>query len=556
MTIPKYKCIPVVVVALTLAVSCPSRAQSAGKLFKQGQKAEESGAPSEAYDLYQSAHKLKPDEMKYIVALQNIRIAAASDFVRRGETLEIKGNLVMALVDYYKAVEIDPGYEVANQAVRTVQRKIRAKEPPQGGGVEAEEHEVVSLEPPPELAFSSSEPVTLHLTERSDLIFRAIGKLIGVDVLIDPGYIPKSISVDLTNVTGAQALRIAADLAGVFYKAVTPTTIFVAANERSKRIALEEHAVQVFYLSNDSQQNDINDIQTTLRNVMPTAKLYAVASQNAIVVNGTPDELLLTKSLIAALDKPKPEVMVDITVMEVSRDKLRELGFSPPTSLSVSVGTSNALNDIGRSSSYTFSLGQAAAEMLLTDSDTRVLQSPRLRATDGQKATLKIGERLPVATGSYTTTTTTSAVETQFQYIDVGVNVDMTPTIHNNGDVTLKLSVEVSSESGTETIDDVSEPIISQQKTDQTIRLMDGETSVLAGLVKKSISQSVSGWPGVGEIPGLKYLFTTQSHEVVDDELVFMIVPHVVRPHDVNMQDTHQIDTGSGTGVEVHNAKQ
>jgi general secretion pathway protein D len=248
--------------------------------------------------------------------------------------------------------------------------------------------------------------------------------------------------------------------------------------------------------------------------------------------------------------------MVDITVMEVSRDKLREIGLSPPTSLTVSSGSSQTLEQIGKTSAYNISIGQAAVDFLLTDSDTHILQNPRLRALDGQKATLKLGEKLPVATGSYTlaTSSTAAAAETQFTYIDVGVNVEMTPTIHADRDVTLKLSVEVSSQSGTDTIDSVAEPVISQQKADEVIRIKDGEASILAGLVKRQESRTVSGWPGFGEIPLLKYFFTTQSHEVVNDELVFLIVPHVVRAPSSDTNLTRAIDTGTEQAIQLREA--
>jgi len=391
------------------------------------------------------------------------------------------------------------------------------------------------------------------MTEQSSVLYQTIGQIAGLNVLIDPDYVPKRITVDLKMVTLPEALRILGDLSNSFWKASTHDTIYVATDSRAKRTQLQQVAVQTFYLSNVSQQSDLNDIQTTLRNVLPNAKMFSVPSENAIVVRGTPDEIMLGKSLITSLDVPKPEVLVDIYVMEVSRDKLRNIGISPPTSLAVTVSSSATLNQIGRSSSYSYSLGQAAVELLLTDSDTRIIQNPSLRAVDGQKATLKIGERIPVATGSYTTATssTTSAVQTQFQYIDVGVNVDMTPTIHENRDVTLKLSVEVSSETGTDTIDGVAEPVISQEKSDQVIRLKDGEVSILAGLVKRSITKSVSGTPGLGEVPAVKYLFSTQENEVLNDELVFMIIPHVVRAMNVSAGAGREIDTGSGEAVRI-----
>jgi general secretion pathway protein D len=391
------------------------------------------------------------------------------------------------------------------------------------------------------------------MTEQSSTLYETIGRAAGINVLIDPDYVSKRVTVDLKMVTLSEALRILGDLSNSFWKASTHDTIYVATDNRAKRTQLQQMAVETFYLSNVSQQSDLNDIQTTLRNVLPNAKMFAVPSQSAIVIRGTPDEIVLARSLITSLDVSKPEVLVDIYVMEVSRDKLRNIGISPPTSLAVTVSSSATLNQIGRSSSYSYSLGQAAVDLLLTDSDTRIIQNPSLRAVDGQKATLKIGERIPVATGSYTTatTSTSSAVQTQFQYIDVGVNVDMTPTIHENRDVTLKLSVEVSSETGTDTIDGVAEPVISQEKSDQVIRLKDGEVSILAGLVKRSITKSVSGTPGLGETPGLKYLFSTQQNEVLNDELVFMIIPHVVRAMNVNAGAGREIDIGTGESVRI-----
>jgi len=524
-------------------------AESAAKYYKQGKDAEDHDDPITAYEAYKKAHKQKPAEIKYRTAFDRMRFAAATEYVHQGEKLKRADDLTNALVAFYKALEIDPSNEIAEQDAKETQKKIQEKKQP----VRKEDssaREMPKPGPPPHLDLVSTEPLTLHVTEQSDVVYRTIGKTAGLNVLIDPDYTPKRITVDLTSVTAEEALRIVGDLSNTFYKPVTHNTIFIAQNTRTKRQAIEERAVQVFYISNAGQQSDLNDVQTTIRQVLTNAKLYAVPSQNAIVVNGTPDELLLAKMLIASLDKPKAEVMVDITVMEVSRDKLRNLGLSPPTSITVSAGSSATLNQLGQTSAYDFSIGSATAELLLTDSDTRILQNPHLRASDGQKATLKIGSRIPIATGSYTSTTSTSGVETQFQYIDVGVNIEMTPVIHNDRDVTLKLSVEVSSETGSVTISSIVEPIIGQQKTDQTIRLKDGEASILAGLVKKQISTTVSGWPGLGEIPMLKYFFSTQSHEVVDDELVFMLVPHVVRAHE-GLEDTQQIDTGTSNAVQI-----
>jgi general secretion pathway protein D len=143
-------------------------------------------------------------------------------------------------------------------------------------------------------------------------------------------------------------------------------------------------------------------------------------------------------------------------------------------------------------------------------------------------------------------------VQTQFQYIDTGVALELTPTIHEDRDVSLKLAVEISSESGTETISGVTEPIISQEKAEQMVRLKEGEVSILAGLVQDELLRSVSGWPGVGEVPGLKYMFSTQQTERIKDELIFMLVPHVVRAVDDNAGAAREVETGSGDAIRLN----
>jgi general secretion pathway protein D len=326
---------------------------------------------------------------------------------------------------------------------------------------------------------------------------------------------------------------------------------------------LEQAAVQVFYLANMTQQNDLNDVQTALRNVIVDAKLYALPSQNAIVIRGTPDQLLLAEQLIDDFDKARPEVVIDVSVLQVDRDKIRNIGLQWPQTLSATLATTSTasgatltLNDLANLTAKNFSLtvGTAQAEMLLTDSDTRILQNPRLRATDGQKANLKIGERIPIATGSFSSAAASAAsplVNTQFQYIDVGVIMEMQPTIHYNGDVSLKVKVEISSETGSATISGVTEPIIGQQSVEETIRLKEGESNILGGLLQEQNNRTVSGTPGLGEVPGLKYLFSTQQHEVQHEEIVFLLTPHVVRGMDIDPINLRRIDTGTNNSIQL-----
>jgi general secretion pathway protein D len=215
------------------------------------------------------------------------------------------------------------------------------------------------------------------------------------------------------------------------------------------------------------------------------------------------------------------------------------------------------LNDLANlnGTNFAVTVGAATANLLLSDSDTKVMQNPSIRVTDGQKADLKIGERIPVATGSYSTGTSTatvsSLVNTQFTYIDVGVEIEMTPVIHYDRDSTLKIKIISSEESGQTTISGITEPIISQRTTEQVVRLKDGEVNILGGFVQKANRLTVSGWPGLGELPLLKYFFSSQQREVQDDELVFMLTPHIVRASEIGPENLQEVDTGTGANIEL-----
>lgn len=559
-------------------------AESAATFFKRGQAAESRDDTEAAYDNYQKAYQKDPKDQRYKTAFERVKFTEATVHTKRGERLREQGDYTGAMTEFLRALEIDPSYELAQQDIDATRRTMGQPAVRQETSVAPDRlNELGEMASPVRLRPISNEPLTISSVQDSKVIYQTVGKLAGINVLFDPDYNGKRIQVDLNNVSLYDALHIIGTISGTFWRPITANTIFVAQNTRAKRTELDEQAVQTFYLSNSAQANDLNDIQTALRNVLSNAKLYGVPSQNAIVMRATPDELLLAQKLVNDLDKARPEVIVDVAVLEVRRDKLRQIGLQLPQSISVQIttpttastttstdttntttGTNTTNNNLTlnnlahlNSNDFAVTIGQAQANLLLSDSDTKVLQNPRIRATDGQQATLKIGSRIPIATGSFSNGVGGSslggigAVQTQFQYIDVGVNIDMKPTIHFDRDTTLKLKIEVSSESGSTTISGVTEPIISQRTIDQVIRLKEGEVNLLGGLLDKEKSKTVSGWPGLGEVPFLKYLFSSVSNEVIDDEIVFLLIPHVVRGAQLSPLNLEQIDTGTGTSVEI-----
>jgi general secretion pathway protein D len=586
--------LPLLLMGLLAAFGSPrANAQSAKTWDKRGQAAEARQDYDTAFTDYQNAVKLKPTDLVYQTHFDRTRFLAAAQHVDRGRVLRQSGDLNGALAQFTRALQINPGYEVAQQEINQVQKEMQyqpgtpqAGAPPPLTEQMSRQNEILStiggLSGPIELKPLSSDPIpAIHMVEDVKVIYQAIGKAAGFNVLFDPEYTSKRIPVDLNNVSWADALRIVGALAGTFYKPVTSNTIFVAQNTRQKRTDLDEQAVQTFYLTNASQQADANEVVVAIRNLLdPSVKIYLVPSQNAIVMRATPDELLFAQKVLNDLDRAHPEVVVDVAVLEVNKNVERNLGITLPQQVTItpqanpntttttsgstpSTGTTTTspsnftLNTLAHLNANNFAvgIGPATVNALLSDADTRVLQNPSIRATDGQHAVMKIGSKIPVATGSYNAGVSTGVasigVQTQFTYIDIGVNIDMTPTVHYDREVTLKMKIEVLSQINTVTISGVSEPVIGQRSSEQVITLKDGEPSLLSGIITKSDSLNINGTPGIGELPFFKYFFTSRDKINDKTEIVFIIVPHIVRESVLTRANIRPIDTGTGGSFEL-----
>jgi general secretion pathway protein D len=574
----------VAVVGIFGLSSVSLRAESANTFFKRGQDAEARQDYDTAFNNFQKAYAKNPKDLRFRTALYRVRISASAVHMAKGHKLFEAGDDQGALTEFLHAAEIDPSNEAAQQEIAKLRLK-RGEAAPEAETSLAEaagkQAEIDSMGAPVELKALSPEPLTLHMTEDSKVVYQAVGRAAGINILFDPDYTSKRIQVDLNSVSLMDALSILGTMSSTFWRPVTSNTIFVAANTRAKRTELDEQAVETFYLANAWQQNDLNDVQTALRNVLTNIKVYAVASQNAIVARGTPDELLLVQKLINDLDKPRAEVIVDIAILEVSKNWEQTVGIEWPSSVGVALQTNSSSSTSSgtgtttgsttstssstsptlyslshlKATDFAVSVGSATANLLLTDSNTKLLQNPRIRATDGQKQTMKIGSKIPIATGSYQTGAATavvsSLVNTQFQYQDVGVNIEITPTVHFDRDITLKMKIEVTSQSGSVTISGVTEPILSQRVAEQVIRLREGEASILGGIQEKQIQDSWNGIPGLSSIPILRYLFGSKDKTINDDDIVFLVVPHVVRSQSLDEANLRAVDIGVGTSINL-----
>ena len=567
---PWFALVALLILALPQAYAAQGDAE-----YNAGLKAEAQQNYDEAFLQYQAAVQADPQNPQFIMAMERTRFQAALLHVDRGNKLQNQGNLEEAATEYEMAAAIDPASPVARQALQFVRTKIQDQQ----RGVPAEDG-TPPLETalgPPVLRPLSRAPLNFKATNDSRIVTETLAKMAGINALFDPDYTGKRITIDLTNVTLEEALDQVSLLTKTFWKPVTQNTILVMPDTAVKRREQEQHIIKTFYLSNTITPQDLTEVVTAIRTLLETRRIQQVNSMNAIIIRDTPDKVAIAEKIIRDVDKAKPEVVVDVAVLEVRRDKARQLGlsigspglqiplvFTPGGQVSGTAATANnsvTLKNLGSIGSGDWSLTLPGAQLnaLLTDSHTKILQRPEVRATDGMRATLRIGDRVPIATGAYQPGVAGQAVSalvnTQFQYTDVGVNMDITPKVHQNQEITLKLKIEVSAVTSTaEPVPGVKQPVIGQRIIEHDIRLREGEMNVLGGILQTGSSHSVSGIPGLSQIPILKYLFSNVSDSVAEDEVLIVLRPHTVRLPDITPLNLRAIDVGTEGDVRLREA--
>jgi general secretion pathway protein D len=582
--------LPILALAAVVLAGCPKANQD----FENGRKAEAIQDYDTALVDYERALRSQPSNSEYKLRDLRMHSMDGTFHLEQGEKLLKKGDVEMALAEFEKAEAVDPSNMAAEQEVQKTMKLVAAKNA-------ANTPEKINPNPPnedllpgpPELKPLSREPINLKMTNNSNVVFETIAKLAGLSVIFDSEFQAKRISVELPSVTIDQALDIVSAECKAFWKPMTSNVIFVAPDNPTKRKDVEDEVVQTFYISNTMQSQDLTEMVTLLRSVLNLAKVSQVNSQNAIVIRDTPDKVAAAAKILRTIDKAKPEVLIHVQVLTASRDRLRDLGilpgqsvavaFTPRTSLQPSNSSSSsssssssttssttstvdqvllsALHSIG-TSDYSITLPGATANAIMSDNKTHIIQDPEVRVSDGERAQLKIGERVPIATGSFQAGVGVGVgggagvvnplVNTQFTYQDVGVNIDVTPRVHPDGDISMKLIVDVSSLAGSESIGGINQPIITQNKIEHEVRLKDGEASILGGLISRDETLNTNGIPGLMQLPMFRYLFSDNSKEIQDQEILIILTPHIIRFPSITAEDLRSLATGSETNLRVY----
>jgi len=531
--------------------------------YNQGDKATNLQDYDAALSYYQKAVKADPHNATYKIRLNQARFEAGQFHVKRGLELRKRGDLQGAAGEFQRALGADPSSSIAEQELNKTAEMIAEKNHQTDAGSEppTDHNQQPLASMPPEIKPLTRQPISLKMSNDAKIVFDTIGKFAGLSMVYDPDFPARRITVDFNMVTLEQALEIVSLQSKAVIKPVTENTLFVFPDQPQKRRDYEEEVVRTFYLSNVTQPQDLTEIMTGLRQLFDLKRIQQVNSQNALIIRATPDQLMLVQKMIDDIDKAKPEVIVQVEVLQVSTDRLRDIGILPPQQYSVTINNGNTTTSVTTGGSTTtsnpmtfetfrhlnpnsFSVTSPSltANLLLTDSDTKIIQNPEIRSVDGQTAKLKIGQRIPVATGSFQagvgvgsaggTGFVNPLVNTQFTYLDVGVNIDVTPRVHPNHEVSLKLRVEISSHTSDANIGGITQPVISSRTIEHDIRLKEGEVNILGGLIERTDSKSINGWPGLAKLPILGRLFSDNKVDHLEDEVLIVLTPRIVRMPD------------------------
>ncbi|MBI3664934.1 MAG: hypothetical protein HY236_01705 [Acidobacteria bacterium] len=584
-------------------------------LFKQARRAELRKEYDRALELYNKALQEDPENQTYQLAAGRVRFVAGQWHVDRGHQLLDKGNLLEAAAEFEKALAIDGSSGIAEQELKRTTELIKKREqkaapsavpgakpgerpetptpeesaekakpaPAVSPAVAAKtetEALVESLQTLPHLKPISSQPINLKINNSSKVIFETVGKLAGINVLFDPEYQDRRVTLELNNATLYEALDYVGTIAKAYWKPLSSNAIFVTNDNAAKRRDYEEYVVKTFYLTNAYTAQELQEIATAVRSVADIRRLFTVNSLNAMVIRGTADQVALAEKVLNDVDKSRGEVIIDVMVLEVSRSKTRDLGITPVSGTTPGInipvgftprspipsgskdggtttGSAISLAKIGKVNFNDFSLTLPGASIkaLLSTSDTRVLQSPRVRGFDGFKASLRIGDRIPIATGSFQPgiggVGINPLVNTQFNYQDVGVVLDLTPRIHAGKEISMHVEIEISNVRDRIDIGGISQPIIGQRKVTHDIRLKEGEANVIGGLMQAQTTKTISGVPGLGQLPLLGRLFSSEHLEKSENEILIVLVPHVVRVPDLTDVNMRGISAGTDQQVKL-----
>ncbi len=527
--------------------------------YRQAQLASQTGDWDKAVLFYMKATRDNPNNISYKAALLRAKAKAAQVHFDKARKYQQNGLLERSLIEYQQAVSLDPSNQSALVELDRVREEIKSRDAGRGPATIAEMKErAAARNQPPTLNPRSNEPIDLEFPKPVSIqtIYNALGKAFGINVLFDPNLKDQEIPLMLKQVVAQDALEFLMRAAGHFYKVMDEHTIIVAADTPQNRRNYQDLVIKTFFLSNA----EVKDVVTMLRSLIDAKKIATNEQLNAIILRDTADKVKVAERIIRANDKARAEVVVDIELLQINSSKLLDLGVTWPSQISAGLDTGGGadaplrLSDIEflDQSNWTLTIPSFVYDFVKTSTDAQLLAKPQLRISEGERASLTIGDRVPVPVTSFNTGNTIGGnivPITSFQYQDVGIQISIEPRVHHNKEVTLTIQVEVSNLSGEVVSGGQSQPIIGTRNFESTIRLKDGETNFLAGLLRTDETRSESGVPGLSELPIIGRLFGSNRNNNQRTDVILTITPRIIRSADITPEDLEPIWVGTESNI-------
>jgi general secretion pathway protein D len=525
----------------------------------------ESAEYRQNYDLavveYTKALRLRPDDNATRLALDRAKLRASQDHFMRGRRLSATGKLDQALVEYELAAELNPSNGDAEDELRATRNKLRAKIAVAREG-RTELQTIIDRSrdlPPPGMDLPAGVKMPASLTFRdasSRDVFMTIARFANISLIFDTAFREAPISVDLRNASLEDALSTVAGATRAFFRVTAPKTIVVIPDTPAKRREYEEEVVRTFYLSNA----DLKETMDLLRMVLDARRISPTTATNALTIKDTPERIAAASRVLSAIDKARPEVIIDVELLEVDRTRLLDYGLqiasSGSSGLSGTVGIATdssgaislkALQNLTQSDLLFTGLPTLYYRLLKSDTNTRTLANPQLRTVDGVPAHAGFGEQVPVPVTTFAPIATGGIPQqpiVQFNYQNIGVNIDITPRTHHDDDVSLTLKIGVTSISGTGSGATAGLLTFGNREVSTVIRLRDGETNMLAGLIRDDERRSLDGIPGLSDIPLLGRLFARNQKTTTQTDIILTLTPHIIRVLDLTEADLRPFRVG------------
>ena len=523
--------------------------------MRAGQSAEQLQDYDRAIVEYTKVLRSEPDNRSARQALERAKIRSSAEHFSRGRRYSAGGRLDEALVEFQLAAELNPNNQEAAEALDTVRAQLRNKvQIARDGktGLETLIERTRNLAPQgQELPIDVKLPSSMTFRDApSRDVFTAIARFANISVTFDPQFRDQPVTIDFRETTLENALQSLSASTRSFYRVTGPRFITVVPDTAAKRQEYEEEIVRTFPLSNA----DLKETVDLLRIVIDARRLAPVTATNTIAIKDTPARVAAAGRLIASIDKARPEVIIDVELLEIDRTRMKEYGLqiaspgSPGIDGQVDVNQPNLtlrdLRNLTQSDVFLTNVPALFYRLLKQDSNTRILANPQLRSSEGMPAQARFGERVPVPVTTFSPIASGGVAQqpiTSFNYENIGVNIDITARTHHDDEVSLALKIEVSSISGTGFGD---LPTFGNRAISTVIRLHDGETNLLAGLIRDDERRVLSGIPGLSDLPGIGRIFAHTRRETQETDIVLTLTPRIVRVLDLSEEDLRPFRVG------------